>query len=81
METRCANTQSPRSASLLSGNGRGRLIAHAQFKIVDRAPFPATVARQKIKTLLDDADAGNSRQTVDSLWRCSRGTGTSSMRN
>jgi hypothetical protein len=43
------------------------ITAQAQFKVVDRAPFPPNVARQKIKSLLESADAGNSRQTVDSL--------------
>lgn len=67
METRCANTNRRAARVCCLAMAAAGVIAHAQFKIVDRAPFPATVARQKIKTLLDDADAGNSRQTVDSL--------------
>jgi hypothetical protein len=43
------------------------ITAHAQFKVVEHAPFPPNVARQKIKTLLEGADPANSRQTVDSL--------------
>jgi hypothetical protein len=41
--------------------------AHAQFKVIEHAPFPPNVAHQKIKSLLDGADPANSRQTVDSL--------------
>ena len=29
------------------------ITAHAQFKVVEHAPFPPNVARQKIKTLLE----------------------------
>jgi hypothetical protein len=43
------------------------ISAHAQFKVVEHAPYPPNVARQKIKTLLDGTDGNNTRQTVDSL--------------
>jgi hypothetical protein len=43
------------------------ITAQAQFKVVEHAPFPPNVARQKIKSLLEGADPANSRQTVDSL--------------
>lgn len=43
------------------------LPANAQFKVVGPAPFPPTVARQKIRTLLEKADPGNTQQTVDAL--------------
>jgi hypothetical protein len=41
--------------------------ANAQFKVVGPPPFSATVARQKIKTLLEKTDPSNSRQTVETL--------------
>jgi hypothetical protein len=43
------------------------LAANAQFKVVGPAPYPPTVARQKIKTLLEGIDPANPKQTVDTL--------------
>jgi hypothetical protein len=42
-------------------------IASAQFTVVGPAPFPPTVARQKIKTLLEKADSSNTGETLDAL--------------
>jgi hypothetical protein len=41
--------------------------ASAQFKVVGPAPYPPTVARQKIKTLLEGVDPSNREQTVTTL--------------
>ncbi|MGD1073753.1 MAG: hypothetical protein ABSB15_26885 [Bryobacteraceae bacterium] len=41
--------------------------ACAQFKEIKEAPFPPAVARQRIGTLLEKADAGNRDQTVEEL--------------
>jgi hypothetical protein len=41
--------------------------AVAQFKVTGPAPYTPVVARQKIKALLDKADAANRKQTVDTL--------------
>jgi hypothetical protein len=41
--------------------------ADAQFKAVGPPPYSATVARQKIKTLLGKIDPGNRQQTVDTI--------------
>ena len=41
--------------------------AQAQFKVTGPAPYTAAVARQKIRTLLEKADATNRKQTVDTL--------------
>ena len=43
------------------------IVAHAQFKVVGPAPYPPNVARQKIKTLLDEVDPANRPQTVETL--------------
>jgi hypothetical protein len=42
-------------------------VAQAQFKEIKAAPFPPTVARQKIRTLLAKANAGNRDQTVATI--------------
>ena len=41
--------------------------ANAQFKVIGPAPFPEPVARQKIRTLLENVDPGNRQQTVDTI--------------
>jgi hypothetical protein len=41
--------------------------AYAQFKEIKEAPFPPAVARKKIVTLLENADAGNRDRTVEQL--------------
>lgn len=41
--------------------------AQAQFKVTGPAPYTPAVARQKIKALVDKADAANQKQTVDTL--------------
>ncbi len=43
------------------------IVAHAQFKVVGPAPYPPNVARQKIKTLLDEVDPANRPQTVETV--------------
>jgi hypothetical protein len=43
------------------------MTANAQFKVVGPPPYPPTVARQKIKTLLEGADAANRAQTAATL--------------
>jgi len=43
------------------------MMAQAQFKVVGPAPYPPTVARQKIKTLLEAVDPGNSQKTIETL--------------
>jgi len=43
------------------------LPAHAQFKIVGPAPYTPAVARQRIRSLLEKADPGNTQKTVDTL--------------
>jgi hypothetical protein len=43
------------------------MTANAQFKVVGPPPYPPTVARQKIKTLLQGADAANRAQTAATL--------------
>jgi hypothetical protein len=40
---------------------------NAQFKVVGPAPFPPAAARQKIATLLQNVDAGNRGQTIQTL--------------
>ena len=45
----------------------GGSAASAQFKVTGPAPYSAAVARQKIRTLLEKADGGNRKQTVDTL--------------
>ena len=39
----------------------------AQFKVVGPAPFTETVARQKIRTLLENVNPENRQQTVDTI--------------
>jgi hypothetical protein len=41
--------------------------AMAQFKEIGPAPFSAAVARQRMRTLLDQVDPGNRKQTIDAL--------------
>ena len=41
--------------------------AAAQFKTIGPPPFSDSVARQKIRTLLDQVDAGNRKQTIETL--------------
>jgi hypothetical protein len=41
--------------------------ANAQFKVVGPAPYPPTVAHQKIKTLLEEVDPANRKQTIETL--------------
>ncbi len=41
--------------------------ADAQFKVTGPAPYSDTDARQKIKTLIENADSNNRKQTVDTL--------------
>jgi hypothetical protein len=43
------------------------VTARAQFKVVKAAPFPPTVARQKIRALLEGATAENRDQTVATI--------------
>jgi hypothetical protein len=43
------------------------LSVSAQFKVIGPAPYPPTVARQKIKMLLEGVDTANRSQTVDTL--------------
>jgi hypothetical protein len=43
------------------------MTANAQFKVVGPPPYSPTVARQKIKTLLEGIDASNRQQTVETL--------------
>jgi hypothetical protein len=43
------------------------LTANAQFKPVGPPPFSPTVAREKVKTLLEKVDPSNSRQTTGRL--------------
>jgi hypothetical protein len=43
------------------------VTANAQFKVVGPAPYPPTVARQKIKTLLEGVDSANRKQTIETL--------------
>jgi hypothetical protein len=43
------------------------MTAYAQFKVVGPAPYPPTVARQKIRTLLEGVDPGNRQQTIETL--------------
>src|ERR1700722_14243437 len=42
-------------------------IGKAQFKVVGPAPFTETVARQKIRTLLENVNPENRQQTVDTI--------------
>jgi hypothetical protein len=41
--------------------------ADAQFKVVGPAPYSATVARQKIRTLLGKIDASNRKETIATI--------------
>jgi hypothetical protein len=43
------------------------MTAHAQFKEVGPPPFTEIVARQKIRTLLENVDPSNHRQTVETI--------------
>jgi hypothetical protein len=43
------------------------MMLHAQFKVVGPAPYTPTVARQKIRSLIDGVDASNSQKTTASL--------------
>jgi len=43
------------------------LELNAQFKVIGPAPYPPTVARQKIKTLLEGIDPNNRQKTVEIL--------------
>jgi hypothetical protein len=43
------------------------MIANAQFKPVGPAPYSPTVARQKIRTLLEGIDRNNSQKTIATL--------------
>jgi hypothetical protein len=43
------------------------MTADAQFKVVGPPPFSATVARQKIRTSLENVDPGNRQQTIETL--------------
>ena len=42
--------------------------AHAQFKEVGPPPYPPAVARQKIRALIEKADAANPQPTIDALF-------------
>jgi hypothetical protein len=44
-----------------------RVTADAQFKVVGPPPYPPTVARQKIRALLEGVDPGNRAETVKTL--------------
>ena len=41
--------------------------SNAQFKVVGPAPYPPTIARQKIRALLEGVDPANRPQTVETL--------------
>jgi hypothetical protein len=43
------------------------MTANAQFKVVGPPPYPPTVARQKIRTLLEAVDPANRAETVKTL--------------
>jgi hypothetical protein len=43
------------------------ITANAQFKVIGPAPYSETVARQKIKTLLEGVDPANRKQTIETL--------------
>lgn len=43
------------------------MTANAQFKEIGPAPFPESVARQKIRTLLERVDPSNRQETVKTL--------------
>jgi hypothetical protein len=43
------------------------MLANAQFKVVGPPPYSPTVARQKIRTLLEAVDAANRAETVRTL--------------
>ena len=43
------------------------MAANAQFKVVGPPPFSPTVARQKIRTLVEQVDAANRQQTIGTL--------------
>ncbi len=43
------------------------MTAEAQFKVVGPPPFPDAVARQKIRTLLENVNASNRQQTLDTI--------------
>lgn len=43
------------------------MAARAQFKETPPAPYTAAVARQKIRTLIENVDPGNRQQTVETL--------------
>ncbi|MEO8051788.1 MAG: hypothetical protein ABI833_15320 [Acidobacteriota bacterium] len=45
------------------------VTANAQFKVVGPAPVTPTVARQQFRTLLDNVDPNNSRETTEKLSR------------
>jgi hypothetical protein len=40
------------------------MTANAQFKVVGPPPYSPTVARQKIRTLLDGVDPAHRQQTI-----------------
>jgi hypothetical protein len=43
------------------------MMANAQFKTIGPAPYSPTVARQKIRTLLEGVDPSNSQKTITTL--------------
>ncbi len=43
------------------------VTANAQFKVVGPPPYPPTVARQKIRAMIEGVDAANRQQTVATL--------------
>jgi hypothetical protein len=44
------------------------MMANAQFKVVGPAPYSPTVAREKIRTLLEGMDPSNRQKTVETLY-------------
>ncbi len=66
-ETRRALTHRCAARVFCLGMAAVGITAQAQFKVVEHAPFPPNVARQKIKSLLESVDPSNARPTVDSL--------------
>jgi formylglycine-generating enzyme len=45
----------------------GNFVGWAQFKEIGPAPYPPPLARQKIRSLLEQVNSGNSQQTIKTL--------------
>jgi hypothetical protein len=63
-----------RLRTLVTGSGVGSFVffaaammANAQFKVVGPAPYSPTVAREKIRALLEGIDPSNSQKTIATL--------------